>query len=340
MRFVDLLLLSLVITGCSGSMGWKTVVEKDSPATFAWQGTTLWGSGGATLRRAENGTWERIELCGTEETTPRPSVSIAFEGPAVWALCTQSGIQRLLRHDGSGTATLVELPIDGTLQLLPLLDGAPALLGSRALYQWNGTGWDNKGDHLFANKSAALGKGAGLSANEIYVEGGSSNLMMTMMWWNGTRWQSMLGASAGAPTLRFGKAWSGLLALESGYFTPLAIKGEKALKDKGLTLASLLTLDTLLAVGGRGTSYYSLGVNDTEPVAMGGLAGGDRSGQAADVTVVDVYGNVGQVLSRGDNGSGVAFVYGLDRNTVLVGNVTGGGLGGASAYTTLMQGTR
>lgn len=350
MRIAKLLLAvasGLFLSGC-GPMAWKTVVEKGSPSTFAWQGDTLWGFGAETvLRRDPNGTWERIELCApydlsTYYSNTKLPVNVAFEGAAVWALCGDNVLydkQTLLRHDGSGTAAVIELPVDGTLQLVPVLDGPPALVGRRELYLWNGTSWGAQGEHPLAGKTTGPGRGAGRSTTEIYVE--VPGPTASLMWWNGTKWQSMLGESAGAPTLRFGKAWSGLLTLEDGYYNPLAIKGEKALKDQGLTLASLLTADTLLAVRASGTQYFSIGVNDPEPVQLGSAPMGNRSGQTGDATVVDVYGNVGTVLSRGDNGSGIAFVYGVDRNTVLIGSTTGGGIaGGGSAYTTLVQGRR
>ena len=213
-------------------------------------------------------------------------------------------------------------------------------MGDRQLYLWNGTGWDVKGEHPLAGKSNATpGRGAGLSSSQIYVE--VQGPTKSLMWWNGTKWQSMVGDSAGAPQLRFGKAWSGLLQLEDGYFTPLAIKGEKSLKDQGLTLASMLTANTLLAVRGAGSQYFSIGLNDTEAVPMGKAPMGNRSGQTGDATVVDVYGDVGAVLSRGDNGSGIAFVYGVNAGTVLIGSTTGAGIsGGAKASTMLVQGSR
>ena len=344
------LLLGVVFAVCTSGceIAWKTVVERGAPSTFAWQGETLWGFGSDTvLRRDPAGAWERIELCGsfnmsTYYTATKLPVNVAFEGAAVWAMCgdnVQFDQQTLLRHDGNGTANVIELPVDGTLRLIPIQEGAPALIGDRQLYLWNGTGWDAKGEHPLAGKSTTPGRGAGLSTSQIYVE--VQGPRPSLIWWNGTKWQSMVGDSAGAPQLRFGKAWSGLLALEDGYFTPLAIKGEKALKDKGLVLASLLTPTSLLAVRASGTQYFSIGVDDTDAVPMGSAPMGNRSGQTGDTTVVDVYGNVGTVLSRGDNGSGIAFVYGVNAGTVLIGSTTGGGIsGGGAASTMLVQGSR
>lgn len=325
--FVRALVLLCFTTGCE--LGWKTVVEKGAPGLFVWQGKTLWGAGGdSVLRRTGPGAWERVELCApfhmsTYYSNTRLTVNVAFEGEVVWALCGDNPLvdaQTLMRHDGRGNATAIQLPSDGSIRLIPVENGPPSLVGARSLWQWDGTAFQNKGDHLLAGRGS-VGYGAGLSANEIYVEDASTS-ESGLIWWNGTKWSAMIGASAGAPTLRFGKVWSGLLMLETGYYTPLAFKGEKALKDKGLVLSSLMTPTRALAAGKGGTEYFSIGVDDAEPVPLGRAPFGGSTGATPDVTVVDVYGNASTVFGSYGSGSGVGLAYAVDETTVLLGVTT------------------
>lgn len=307
--------------GCSTGLNWKTVVERDAPTVYAFQGETVWGFGaGTVLRRDPNGTWERVELCGdyamsTYYTSTKLAVNLAFEGDAVWALCGDNTIydrQTLIRHDGAGNAKVIDLPIEGTVSLVPLAQGAPAILGTYELYLWNGSGWDAKGP-LLAN-----GQAVGVSADEIYVRG-----QQEIVYWNGATWGPVAGSSTQLPlTLRLGKAWSGSNSLEAGVLTPLAFEGLASLEAQNLKFASLLSKDKALVTDPGGTEYYVLGVSEPKPQALGAAPFVANTGKTNDVTVVDVYGNQSTVFGSYGDGTGVFVTLGLDEHTMLLGVAT------------------
>ncbi len=346
MTSVKTMAVVLMLTGC-GQMSWQTIAATDAAGALAWRSANEpWGTGGRSVVRRVSGSWEQLEMCApyakSNASTDNRNVAIGFRRQEVWALCGTSEAegQVLVRHDGSGNAAVIEAPIDGTLSFVRLGNGELAMIGAREMWSWSGTAWVSISVHPLAGKGGIL-SAAGVSIDEVYLVTDGLQQLPPLIWWNGTRWQNMLGETSHALEVRFGKVWMGLSYLDSGFINPLEFKGKAALIEKQLVMTSLLSEKRALATRFQNTEYWSIGVDDAQPAMMGSaptVAGGS---QAPDVTVYDVYGNAGTIMSRGDNGSGIGNVFGIDDNTVAIVSVIGGGIaGGGKASYSLVEGRR
>lgn len=331
-------LVALLAHGCSGTFSWQTITKGASvPTALHWRSPTeVWASGGQGVLRRVNGAWEGVELCAPYDMNPaytdtKRVVTLAFEGQVVWALCGRDAVggQVLLRHDGQGTATVIELPVDGVATLVPLVTGPPAILAGTSLWTWTGDRWKAAGRFP---ASGHLLSAAGVAADEIYVVTDGVGGAAPLTWWNGQKWQPMLaGTNAHGLELRFDKVWMGLSSLSNGEVTPLEFKGAKALADNNLTLTSLLTEKTALATANHLSQYWIIGVDDAAPVKVGQSP--KENGQSTpDVTVVDIYGNTGTVFGSYSPGKGIGRAFGIDASSIaIVYFVEGGAYGGGGS---------
>ncbi len=335
----SMLFLSLC-AGCGGGgpVSWRTVLETEAPRKFVLRGDEVWSHGEKkVMRRAADGTWSKVELCSGEKEI----ITVAFEGEAVWSLCggTEQEGQVLLRHDGAGTAQEHVLPVDGTFILIPLVEGPPALLGESNLHTFDGQAFVSRGPHLHADAERLLiMSAAGVSKDEIYVDV-SVNNANGAMWWNGTRWNKLLGDLEYTLELRFGQVWTGTSKLEDGFLVNTEFKSLAEMTKRSLQPISMASPEKALLVGGRGTQFYLVGPDDAEPTLIAN-APVEAGEQAGDTVVTDVYGNEYQVMGRGDNGSGVTFVYGANENLLLIGYTEGTGMFAGPGKEQLIEGTR
>lgn len=337
-------LAAVLAQGCTGTMSWQTITKGATiPAALLWRSSTeVWAHGGASVMRRVNGSWEAVELCAPYDKSNKYSggkqaVTIAFEDQAVWSLCglNLDDGQTLLRHDGQGSAQVLELPPDGQVSLVPTLSGPPVLLGSTSLWTWTGTGWKAAGKNPYGSLPPSA---AAVSADEVYVATEGTAGAAPLVWWNGQKWQNILaGTNSHRLELRFGKVWMGLSSLSGGEVTQVEFKAAKVLADQHLVLSALVSEKRALACGDGLTAYYFIGVDDDAPVRVG-TSPKENGSSTSDVTVVDIYGNEGTVYGRLSPGKGVGRVWGVDEHSMLIDYFIEGGAFGGSGSDELIEG--
>lgn len=185
----------LLLSGCVRDFAWRTVVTTTTGGRwdFQWRDDhELWGFGGDAIRRDRQG-WEVFSVC--------PEGSLATEGAfepdgAMWVLCGDGLGQGAVRYDAAMAGTVVELPIDGRLKLVPLIDEV-LVIGETQLWAFDGAAWTAIAEHpLQAPDGTGVLQIGGTSRDSIYAthpltDGYTHTLAVELQRYDGAGWAPM-----------------------------------------------------------------------------------------------------------------------------------------------------
>ncbi len=157
----------LILSGCARDFAWETVITSTEGGAWRYQWRddgVLWGFGAGAVRR-DGRDWSLYSVCPDAQSVARG----AFEPDGtMWVLCDTGLGQLAIRYEGEGPGAdgvSIDLPLDGTVRLVPL-DDEVLVIGATRLWAFDGTTWEAIAEHTLGEDLVDIG---GSSRSAIYA---------------------------------------------------------------------------------------------------------------------------------------------------------------------------